>query len=116
MAIVNSVIGSLRDRDEDLELTDEGSLNKYIGILIKDINGSSFEMIHPFLVRRIIASLSLYENKTRGCNNPVGKPLLNRELYGFPIKHKWLYRGAIGMLSYLENSVRPEIHMTFHQT
>ena len=65
MAIVDSVIDSLRDGDEDFELTDEGSIDKYIGVLIEDINYISFEMIQSFLVRRIIASLSLDENKTR---------------------------------------------------
>ena len=77
MSIVDAVISSLRDGDEDFELTDEGSLDKYIGVLIKDIDKNSFEMSQPFLVRRIIASLSLDENKTRGRNTPVGKPLLN---------------------------------------
>ena len=73
-------------------------------------------MIHPFLVQRIIVSLSFYENKTIGRINPVGKPLLNRDLDICPINHKWIYRGAVSMLSYLENSVRPEIQITVHQT
>ena len=59
MEIVDSVIDSLHDGDEDFELTDEGSLEKYIGVLIKDIDDTSFEMIQPFLIRRIIASLYL---------------------------------------------------------
>ena len=116
VAIMDSVIDSLRDRDEDFELTDEGSIDKYSGVLIKDINDSSFEMSHPFLVRRIIASLSLDENKTRGLNTPVGKPLLNRDLDVCPRKHKWLYQEAVGMLRYLANSVRLEIHIAVHQT
>ena len=73
-------------------------------------------MRQPFLIRRIITSLSLDEHKTRGRENPVGKPLLNRDLDGCPRKHKWLYRGAVGMLRYLANSVSPEIQMAVHQT
>ena len=57
MAIVDSVIDSLRNGDEDLELTDAGSIDKYIGVIIEDINNISFEMSQPFLVRRIIASI-----------------------------------------------------------
>ena len=72
-------------------------------------------MSQPLLVQHIIASLSLDENKTIGRNTPVRKPLLNRDLDGCPRKHKWLHRGAVGMLSYFENSVRPEIHMEVHQ-
>ena len=73
-------------------------------------------MSQPLLVQHIIASLSLDENKTIGRNTPVRKPLLNRDLDGCPRKHKWLYQGAAGMLRYLANNVRPEIHMAVHQT
>ena len=116
MAIVDSVIQSLRDGQEDFELTGEGKIDKYLGVMIKDINENSFEMSQPFLIRRIIQFLSLDENKTRGRDTPVGKPLLNKALDGSPRKHQWLYRGAVGMLSYLCNSVRPEIQMAVHQT
>jgi hypothetical protein len=73
-------------------------------------------MSQPFLVWRILEFLSLDENKTKSCNTPVGKLLLNRDLNGVPRKHPWLYPGAVGMLSYLANSVRPEIQMAVHQT
>jgi hypothetical protein len=73
-------------------------------------------MSQPFLVRRILEFLSLDEHKTKGHDTLVGKPLLNRDLDGVPCKHPWLYRGAVGMLSYLGNSVRPKIQMAVHQT
>ena len=44
MAIVDSLFDYLRDGDEDFELTDEGSIDKYIGVLIKDINNKSFKV------------------------------------------------------------------------
>ena len=116
MKVVDSVISSLKDGDEKFELTDEGSIDKYLGVLIRDINSNSFEMSQPFLVSRIIQFLSLDENKTKGRPTPVGKPLLNRDLDGAPRKHPWNYRGAVGMLSYLTNSVRPELQMAVHQT
>ena len=99
MEIVDSVIDSLCNRNEYFKLIDEGSIEKYIGILIKDINDKSFEMSQPFLVQRIIASLSLDENKTIGRNTSVGKPLNNRDIDRCPRKHKWIYRAAVGMLS-----------------
>ena len=67
------------------------------------------------MIRRIIISLSLDEPKTRGRETPVGKPLLNCDLDGCPRIHKWLYQVAVGMLSYLANSVRQEIQMAVHQ-
>jgi hypothetical protein len=72
-------------------------------------------MSQPFLICRILNLLSLDEHKTKGCETPVGKPLWNRDLEGVPRKHAWLYRGAVGMLSYLGNSVRPELQMAVHQ-
>jgi hypothetical protein len=60
--------------------------------------------------------LSLDKHKTKGCNTPVGKSLVNCDLDGVIWKHPWLYCGAVGMLSYLGNSVGPEIQMAVHQT
>jgi hypothetical protein len=58
----------------------------------------------------------LDENKTKGRDTTVEKPLLNWDLDGVPYKHPWLYQGAVGMISYLANSIQPEIQMTVHQT
>jgi hypothetical protein len=57
----------------------------------------------------------LDKHKTRGRDTPVGKPLLNRDLTGVHCKHPWLFCSAVGMLSYLSNSVCPEIQMAVHQ-
>jgi hypothetical protein len=58
----------------------------------------------------------LDEDKTKGRDTQVGKPLLNLDLNGIPCKHPWLYQGVVGMLSYFANSVRPEIQMAVHKT
>ena len=71
MEIVNSVIESLHVGKEGFKLTDKGILDKYIGVLIEDIDNTSFEMSQPFMIRRIITSLSLDKHKTRGCETPV---------------------------------------------
>ena len=42
MHMVDSVIDSLRNGDKDFKLTDEGSIDKYIGVKIDDINKDSF--------------------------------------------------------------------------
>jgi hypothetical protein len=84
--------------------------------MITDIDSNTFEMSQPFLVHCILEFLSLDKHKTKGRNTLIGKPLLNHDLDGVPRKHPWLYHGAVGMLSYLGNSVRPEIQMAVHQT
>ena len=73
-------------------------------------------MSQPFLIRRILEYLLLDEDKTKGRDTPVSKLLLNWDLNGVERKHWWLYRGGVGMLSYLTNSVQPEIQMAVHQT
>ncbi len=73
-------------------------------------------MSQPFLICQILKFLLLDEDKTKGHDTPVGKPVLNQDLDGVPCKHPWLYWGVVGMLSYLANSVRPEIQMAVHQT
>jgi hypothetical protein len=73
-------------------------------------------MSQPFLICQILKFLLLDEDKTKERVTAVGKPLLNQDLNSVPLKHPWLYRGAVGMLSYLANSVRPEIQMAIHQT
>ena len=80
MEIVDSVINSLHDSNEDIKFTDKGSLDKYIIVLIEIIDDTSFEISQPFLIRRIISPLSLDEHKTIGRETPVGKPLLDHDL------------------------------------
>jgi len=91
MSIVNLVISSLKEGHEDLKLIDQGSIDKYLGLLIGDIDANTFEMSQQFLIRCILDFLSLDENKTKRQDTLVGKPLLNRGLDGVPRKHTWLY-------------------------
>ena len=111
MAIMDSVISSLKEGHTEFQLVNQGSIAKYLGLLIRDIDANTFEMSQPFLIRCILEFLSLDENKSKGRDTPVGKSLLNRDLDGI-----LLYRGGVGMLIYLANSVRPEIQMAVHQT
>ncbi len=40
---------------------------------------------------------------------------MNKDLDGVPQKYDWDYCGAIGMLTYLTGSIRPDIAMAVHQ-
>jgi hypothetical protein len=101
MANVDSVISSLHESTENFQLVDQSSIDKYVGLFIRDINATSFKISQTFLICWILGLLSLDEHKTKGHETPVGKPLLNRDLGGVPCKHTWLYQGAVGMLSFL---------------
>ena len=91
MANVDSVISSLHEGTENFQLVYQGSIDKYLGLLIQDIDATSFEMSQLFLIHWILSLPSLDEHKSKGRETPVGKPLLNSDLGGVPRKHTWLY-------------------------
>jgi hypothetical protein len=84
MAIVDAAISSLKEGHEEFQLIDQGSIDKYLGLLIHDIDTNTFKMSQLFLIRCILEFLSLDKNKTKGRDTSVGKPLLNRDLDGVP--------------------------------
>ena len=112
---IEALITLLHDGTENFILQDEGSINKYLGVSILQLEDKSFDLTQPFLIERITAFLEI----DKGCMNEqetsVGKPLLNNDLNGVPRKYTWEYHGAIGVLTYLTGSVRPDIAMAVHQ-
>ena len=112
---IDALLKSLHGGDENFVLQDKGSIDKYLGVNIQQINKDLFELTQPFLIKRITSFLGIADGKTNKKLTPVGKPLLNKDLLGVPRKYDWEYRGAIGMLTYLTGSVRPDIAMATHQ-
>ena len=111
--IGDEIVKSLKEGKENFVLTDEGSLERYLGmdILKKD---NHVEIVQKHLIERILTLLEIGEGEnTRP--TPVTKPLLYKDLEGLGRKCKWNYRQAIGMLNYLQNSTRPDISMATHQ-
>ncbi len=64
-------------------LQDKGSIDKYLGVNIKQIDANTFELAQPFLIKRITAFLGNEKGKTNEKLTPVGKPLLNKDLKEF---------------------------------
>ena len=50
LAIVDAVIPSLKGGNENFDLVNQGSIDKYLGLLIQDIDSTNFEMSQPFLI------------------------------------------------------------------
>jgi hypothetical protein len=50
MANVDAVIASLHVGDENFQLIDQGSIDKYLGLMIQDIDSTTFEMSQPYLI------------------------------------------------------------------
>ncbi len=73
--------------------------------MIRDINSTTVKMSQPFLICQILEFFLLDENKTKGQDDPVGKPLLIRDLNGVERKYTWLYQGGVGMPRNVANGV-----------
>jgi hypothetical protein len=112
---INDLNISLHGGDEKFVFTDKGSIDKYLGVDIKQIDSKSFKLSQPFLIKRITKLLGIENGRTNEKLTPVGKPLLIKDLDRAPHKYDWNYRGAIGMLTYLTRSVRPDMAMPTHQ-
>ena len=81
-------------------LTDEGDIDKFLGIDIKHFDKNKFEITQPFLMERIANLLGLKYNdfdvESNSRSTPVVKPVLHKDLQGKPRKLLWKYRTAVG--------------------
>ena len=95
-------------------LTDEGSMEEYLGIMISHSDDGSYRMSQPLLIDRIIESIpgmsDARSSKTPACSSIV----LTKDAEGESRKEKWNYRSVIGMLNYLVNCTHPEMSFAVH--
>ena len=113
--VLEKLVANLKNKN--YILTDEGSLTKYLGVDVKYKENNCFEIVQPFLIQRVIDLLGITANDSN-CNSrptPAVKPLLHKDLDGLDRNNSWNYRTAIGMLTYLQGTTRPDISMAVHQ-
>ena len=117
---IDHLISSMQSGPENFNLTDKGGVNKFLGVKITRLDDNSFELSQPLLINRIIFFFGLcnneFETDASSTSTPIAKGLLHCDLDGKGRKYTWKYRTAVGMLSYLQNTSRPEISMAVHQT
>ena len=80
MVDVDALISLLHIANKKFQYVGQGSIDKYLGLMVCDIGSNTFEMRQPFLFCQILELLSLDEYKTKGCNTLVGKQLLHCDL------------------------------------
>ena len=84
MGNINRLVDSMKNGDKNFVLTDEGDINKFLGIEITQINDKIFKISQPYLTDRIISFLYIDANdhnvETNAKSTPVGKPLLHKDL------------------------------------
>jgi hypothetical protein len=79
MICIEQLITSLHDGMENFILQDEGLIDKYLGVNIKQLNNLSFHLTQPFLIERVSAFLGIDNGCMNEQDTPVGKPLLNKD-------------------------------------
>ena len=110
---IDSFVKSMNTGKENFVLTDEGDINKFLGIEITQIDDKRLKVSQPFLIDQIVRFLNIdtndYGMETNTKPTPVGKHILHKDLAGKPSKEDWNYHTAIGILTYLQANSRPEM-------
>ena len=72
--------------EKGFKLTDEGTMEEYLGILITHYKDGSFRMFQPHLIDRIIAAIPSMK-EARGANTPASVgAILTKDVDGNPRK------------------------------
>ena len=113
MENINRFVDSMMNGDKNFVLTDEGDINKFLGIEITQLDDKRFKISQPYLIDRIISFLKIEANdhnvETNAKSTPVGKPLLQKNLSGKTRKETRNYCTAVGMMTYLQGNSQPEM-------
>lgn len=112
---VDDLIQSLREGHENFDFTDDGTLERYLGVDVKRHSDGRIELMQKHLMLRFLEVTGLDPKTVNPRDTPAVKPLLFKDLIGKARKTAWNYRQAIGMLNYLQQTTRPDLAMAVHQ-
>lgn len=102
-------------KDVDLEITNEGEIQDFLGVHIQRKN-NSIHLTQPHLVGQILRDLGLKHSKVHSKTTPCAGPKI---LLAHPkteeFDNSFRYQSVIGKLNYLEKSCRPDIAYAVHQ-
>ena len=99
-----------------LDVTEEGTLEDFLGVNIDRKNDGSIHLTQPHLIEQILKDLKLDgpEVKTKSTPTPSTK-LISHHSSSEAFDESFHYRSVIGKLNFLEKSTRPDISYTTHQ-
>jgi Reverse transcriptase (RNA-dependent DNA polymerase) len=115
---IDRVINLLQQPVSDhraFNITDEGTLEDYLGVTVEHASDGSFKLTQPHLIQQIIDDIG-FNNRTSTKPTPAASTIrLHRDLHGIERREDWHYRSIIGKLNFLEKSTRPDIAYAVHQ-
>ncbi len=71
---INKLILSLHEGDENIVLQDEGLIDKYLGVEIKQLDDFLFELTQPFLIEQVTKFLGIDNGRTNEKLIQLGSP------------------------------------------
>ena len=76
MKEIDFFVNSMQNGSENFILTDEGNIDKFLGIDIKNYEDGRFELTQPFLIEQIVKFLGLSDNdfNVDTSSKPTGAP------------------------------------------
>ena len=96
-------------------MTDEGTMEQYLGIQITKSSDNTFKISQPYLIERIIQSVPSMKD-ARSAKTPCATgTILTKDEQGEIRQETWHYRSLISMLNYLVNGIHPELAFAVHQ-
>jgi transposase InsO family protein len=99
----------------EFNITDEGNLNEYLGVLVDKQEDGRIKLSQPHLIKQILDDL-WFNKRTKSKPTPApGGQVLERELDAEAMNDDFHYRSVIGKANFLEKSTRPDIAVAVHQ-
>ena len=92
--ILESFIDSLKCSDENLDFTDEGSMDRYLDIDIQKLKNNKYILRQQFLIKQIQAmDIDIKEMNKRSI--PVVGPPITKDTDGLDRKGNWHYLSLV---------------------
>ena len=96
-------------------MTDEGSLEEYLGLQIDHKSDGLFRVSQPFLIDRIIDTIPSMKDAQSSKTPASPGTVLTKDTEIEPRKEAWNYEFIVGMLNFLVNCTHSELSFAVHQ-
>ena len=103
-------------KDVNLNVTEEGTLEDFLGVNVDRQADGTMHLIQPQLIESILKDLRLLQPGVNMKTTPsCSSRILQRHKNAKPFDNSFNYRSVIGKLNYPERGSRSDISYTVHQ-
>jgi hypothetical protein len=111
----DEIEGLIKGLKTEFNITDEGDLKEYLGVLVEKQADGRTKLSQPHLIKQILDDL-WFNEKTKSKPTPApGGQVLEREADAESMNDEFHYRSVIGKANFLEKSTRPDVAVAVHQ-